>query len=906
MEELVRLGVLDDNECIRLLRCVVGGGNATLNACEVVRCIIEAKKVPQLQAPTNPTLISLYQDILKQWLLPPLLNILQHNNEASTGSFKSHNTNILQRNNVERTEYTSMTCSALDGEENQEQCDNLEESAGKTKSEDVNLVTKLCDLVALIFRVVSDAHTDSQNTLESDDRQSIKAETQDISESLQTIFKAIATCFHLKSWDGAPEKQHTIKLLSHAFSSLVKNGWYAKTCGLQFTVKEVMEAVLSNTELWHDPEITASLFILVIHPYLETSKEEEKVIFHRLWVIFLSFYNVKDGVVMENRTAGLVVLCFLIDLMSHGEIFAWIGKDESFWIILQHSLAHNHSYSRKRARYILRKVINHSSYERPASEYLPLHDEQKNNLQQLWNDFFLLLETLEEKQTHVVKPVLEKIDKLVRGCQEGMMHLSWVVVVLRRVLDQDNRTVRVWGASKVLNLRLPQQMLKQGFLTFITHHFLLALADYSLYSRDASQQAGEPSKVGSQIPNFMGSVVGSLDKSLQCKFLCTLLEQLFDGQPWGGIPLFYLMRGLALIPPTPAWTFTQARKAAINLESCLSTQEVTLRSASQCDFLRSVLRHSSPNTTFLELCQIVSYVRRQESWQRGTTTWNAILEGVTGWHERREDRLHAVQQAISDALSASPQNSVQPHDAALALCLLVEEEKEGVEEVLAPLTLFLQDCHLRPYLSPCGRVWAVQFLTHVLEILCDSSPVAPDCPEQPLAVLAESVENLVELFVSQLVSYNTPHHLEDLQLFLRLLRHSNTMKWSQEVVWRHYPEMLEGCKSLLEQQQPVPASLGVVLMEHLLEYYFSGATLCYQEEAAQLLTLHPEALTQTRLIPGYQPSPAITQLLMETPRSCWHSVELLLQAKVKVVALVMQVHSFKCIFPAYLNFIDNI
>ena len=910
MEDLLRLGVLGDEDFVKLLSGITSTRDATCDVCEVVKGAVEAREATSRSA-TNPILTRLYWDILNQWLVPPLLKIiLKHSTEASKDSSVCLDSEISQRSSVERSGCIVLSLTASEDEgESREHSNEIEESATQIRYKEIDLITKLCDLAAVILSTVSDVPTVPHRAPElGESQRNVNTQIKETTEPLKRIFKAIAAGFHMKFQDAvSEEKRHKVKLLSLAFCSLLSDGKYIEVCGFECVSRQVVEAVLSTIEVCHDADITATLFTLVIQPFVEANTTDQSEVLQKLWSLLYSFYSVEeDGVVVERSSVGLVVLCFLSDFISNGEICKWMNMDVKFWAILQYSLAHNDPFSRKRGRYVLRKCVDQCSSGKNFSKYMPLPEGPRECIMQVWNDFFLLLETLEEKQIHVVKPVLEKLDTLISSCKAEVMHPSWAVVVLRRLLDQESRTIRVWGVSKVLGLRLPPKVLQQGILTFITHHLLPALADYSLYTREPGQQGGDPSKVGSQIPGFLSSVVGVLDSVHQHKFMATLLERLFDGQPWGGVPLFYLVRSLALLPPVPAWTFFQTKKAAINLEACLSTQEIALRSASQCDFLRAILRHSSPSTTFLDLCHLISHLRRQESWQRGTTTWQAILEGVAGRPESRQDRLCALQQAIAGHLSPNSQSSVQPHDIALGLCLMVEEGGEGVGEVLVPLTLFLQDCHLRPYLDPRGRVWAVHLLTHTLEILCDSAPGAPDSIEQPLAGLSEGLDCLLQLFVSQFSNYSQPHHLEDLHLYLKLLKHCSGLRWSRAVVWRHYPEVLEGCRGLLEQQQPVPASLGVVVLEHLLEHYFPAAPPHHQDEAALLLTLNIEILTQTRHLPGHQPSPATSRLLLETPCSCWRCVELLLMAKVLLTpSLVHQcgftahhpnVYCMSCIF----------
>lgn len=94
-----------------------------------------------------------------------------------------------------------------------------------------------------------------------------------------------------------------------------------------------------------------------------------------------------------------------------------------FWRIVQDGLTHADCVSRKRALYLLKRCVALSEEERMPC---PLHPSDEGEIlfrwspdkskliRQFWEDYVLVVETLEENQVHVVRPVLNRIDTLIQ------------------------------------------------------------------------------------------------------------------------------------------------------------------------------------------------------------------------------------------------------------------------------------------------------------------------------------------------------------------------------------------------------------------------------------------------------------------------------------------------------------
>ncbi|KAL7987557.1 hypothetical protein Chor_006476 [Crotalus horridus] len=130
-----------------------------------------------------------------------------------------------------------------------------------------------------------------------------------------------------------------------------------------------------------------------------------------------------------NRT--LLVLSALSDVLfprqngvTHGEAASLLDARLScnFWEVVQKGLSESDALCRKRARYLLKKAVDVS--DKVALECrCNLDDgngsclfwwcaEKKDQFTQFWENYILIMETLEGNQIHVIKPVLPKLNSL--------------------------------------------------------------------------------------------------------------------------------------------------------------------------------------------------------------------------------------------------------------------------------------------------------------------------------------------------------------------------------------------------------------------------------------------------------------------------------------------------------------
>lgn len=145
----------------------------------------------------------------------------------------------------------------------------------------------------------------------------------------------------------------------------------------------------------------------------------------------------------KNKTAKriqcLAALCYLIDCVAFSKAYT---NRSSFRSYLQQELLSTDRYVCKYALYIMRKFIE---FQSNGIEETLLSG---SNMTAPWETFFLIQETLEEKQSHLILPVLELLPKTQN------LPMNWYYVLMTQLLRHENTVVLQCGLTyAITNIR---------------------------------------------------------------------------------------------------------------------------------------------------------------------------------------------------------------------------------------------------------------------------------------------------------------------------------------------------------------------------------------------------------------------------------------------------------------------
>ena len=111
----------------------------------------------------------------------------------------------------------------------------------------------------------------------------------------------------------------------------------------------------------------------------------------------------------ESTTKTFAILCGLADFFcSPGNSYNLFDKPE-FWEMIQNGIVLNEPLSRKRSMYLLKRSLDVldkqlgdlSVVSKKGNRIFYLASTNKDSLRSLWQDFVLIMETLDEKQVEI-------------------------------------------------------------------------------------------------------------------------------------------------------------------------------------------------------------------------------------------------------------------------------------------------------------------------------------------------------------------------------------------------------------------------------------------------------------------------------------------------------------------------
>ncbi|XP_051935401.1 probable methyltransferase TARBP1 isoform X1 [Hippocampus zosterae] len=308
-----------------------------------------------------------------------------------------------------------------------------------------------------------------------------------------------------------------------------------------------------------------------------------------------------------------------------------------FWRVVQDGLIHRDSVSRKRALYLLKRCVASSQEQGvdcPAQQgngeeiLFKWTTESSQMLRQFWEDYVLVMETLEENQVHVVRPVLNRIDSLIQTtANEGqdVFHPSWLLCVYQRMFHSENKTLMRAGVCHLLELNILQQpAFASAFSQFVVGPFMEVLSETSLFCKASGQHIGDCPELASKLQIFLKNFFSSLPTEERGRVLLQMIQQL-GSKHWCAVPLLFISQALSTLASSPLLAIEGLTALREVLRCTMITHQVLLRGAAQCFLLKSALCLIDVSTVTLDdIFTFLGNFRADESLCRGTALWNEV------------------------------------------------------------------------------------------------------------------------------------------------------------------------------------------------------------------------------------------------------------------------------------------
>ncbi|KAK2896992.1 hypothetical protein Q8A67_011480 [Cirrhinus molitorella] len=400
------------------------------------------------------------------------------------------------------------------------------------------------------------------------------------------------------------------------------------------------------------------------------NKDAESEVLHQIWDDLLSWHQ-RD---QTDSVSARVLLCLtaLSDHLYSSETSQTQldpRRSQRFFMAIQAGLTHKDSVTRKRALYLLTRCVALAEIKKEdvfASEEPDTDEilfrwtpEKRQLLRGFWEDYALVLETLEENQIHVIRPVLNRIDMLVEttatDIQGGLFSPSWLLCVYQRMFHSENKAVMKEGVNHLLELKaLRRPEFALAFSQFVIGPLMDVLAESSLYHRGPQQNIRDCPEIGVKLQMFMVNFFNSLPEKNKGTVLLQLIHRL-GSRHWCAVPLVFLSQALSCLSPCPLLGSNGIHAFREVLRCTMITHQVLLRGASQCFLLHAALCLTDVSAVSLDdIFGFLVHFRADESLCRGTALWKELCN----WLQSNEDcfRLTNGDLVSSEELHAETSN----------------------------------------------------------------------------------------------------------------------------------------------------------------------------------------------------------------------------------------------------------
>nr|XP_020643964.1 probable methyltransferase TARBP1 [Pogona vitticeps] len=521
----------------------------------------------------------------------------------------------------------------------------------------------------------------------------------------------------------------------------------------------------------------------------------------------------------------------------------------SFWRVLQEGLTESDALCRKRARYLLKRAVDASeslrwegrcSQDPGTGPCLFWWCADKNNqLTQFWENYILIMETLEGNQIHVIKPVLPKLNSLYEHAVSEqkdcwVLHPSWHMCIYKRMFESENKTLAKEGIFHFLEIWQAKHLpASPAFSEFVIGPLMDALSESSFYSRLPGQTTGTCPSLGIKLQKFLTAFFTNLPEEEKSSFLLKFIQKM-SKRHWCAVPILFFSMALSNIPTCRALDAEGLLALRDVLQCTMITHQILLRGAAQCALLKAAMHLvDTEKVSLSDISNFIVSLRPDESLGRGTTLWRELCDWllINDKHFRRplncslpEDKTVLntyVQLLVEDYLKIpvtadSTEGSLMPDwtDAKLVATMIlltadVEEMRHGYKGstervelkcLLNPLLDVLLKLGTNPYISSLKTNKSLQLLLKLLQ-LCSvkcSSPQADGITTFLQKALLPATESILDFFLRRFAAreLNTISDLQHCNLYLDVL--SEITSFCSVTGWNMGPSVCRFISSLID------------------------------------------------------------------------------------------------------------
>lgn len=309
----------------------------------------------------------------------------------------------------------------------------------------------------------------------------------------------------------------------------------------------------------------------------------------------------------------VMILSFFIDTPIEANKFEGILEMDTFWRALKKCFT-SEKCDRKHAHHLLKFFISNLRHETVEGIWNSQHFK---NCQVWWKNYFIVCETLEEKQTHLVLPVFSMISDLI---DDPVIQVDafWILILFQSALEHDSRTIRVKALLLFLNAR--RDLYQIVHFPILLKLFVNTANDSALYRKMLKSNEFDDHR--NSIISWINFFVSKEESSFLESLFSTICEV-----KWSPIPLYYTLDILNSCQIHSCLKIAATLQLKNTVSNVTRSHHIVIRAATQCLFIKFVtmICNCGPED-LIYLFDFINYFNEEECLLRGVNAWSVLTE----------------------------------------------------------------------------------------------------------------------------------------------------------------------------------------------------------------------------------------------------------------------------------------
>lgn len=485
-----------------------------------------------------------------------------------------------------------------------------------------------------------------------------------------------------------------LKLFETAFDVLLMAKY--EKIHMENLLKDELAQLFVKIICFADEFLAIQTILWIVPKYLDFVQNNQ--LLNVLWNTLMGSTNSKPRMEKQLKVRTLLVLCVMVENFfpkTPINIHFILLNYDNFWEFIQDNLLASNYQMRKQTLFLLKRAITISSGYQIDTQYFQTQPKPEDAT--IWSYFFLIIESLEQRQLHLINP---SFDYVVEICAK--IHISWSILLYRKMLSHKDNQIILWALLHLDYLNFTPKGC-QNYAKELIPNLVPVLNNPILYASKIREKIFHSLKC-----HFQKVILTGIHAPIYFK---NMIEFMGD-MSWDPLSHFCFSYVLSLIPQSSVYNASTIYIIKSQLESSINAQNHYIRCATESCFIRQIINLSDIRTISLHLLGDFFGVLRRDTIRKRSQTWDAVLNFISTF-STEESTYNFISYNIS---SNAEEPRLTPKSLARIVVLLLDLNKIVTPEKTHNLALifakFVQD-YLNTQCRPYGENWSEDFIIFI-------------------------------------------------------------------------------------------------------------------------------------------------------------------------------------------------